>query len=195
MEAQVLHMLTMKMTLLLALALTATACGMNVDDRDDETKAKEGDAGKNELVMITDGAYSLELNSSGVDCQKLVDDQIVEMRFRETTGADAGLAIDLRAAGDFDAGDALTPDNSGKDRFFDFALTTPAGVNYAYTSTGFGNALKPSYATLTILKSTRYVTAGWIWIENLPGSSADPGPTGTPGALSVRASFECAHWD
>lgn len=198
METQALHMVSAKALTIAILALLATACGIKIEDdgKDDaDTEVDDDDqAGKNQLILITDGAYSVELTSTEVECQRLVDGQVLDLRFRHKgDGIDRGLAIDLRVAGEFDSGDALTPDNSSKDRFFDFALRTPAGESFAFTSTGFGDGPKPDYAALTTLESSKYESSGRIWIENLP--AATPEPDGTVRKLSVRGTYECSDWN
>jgi hypothetical protein len=190
-----------KLLLLVAVAVGISACGIRINDEDDDLKDGEededrdrSDGRKNELVLITEGTYSVELTSTEVDCERLAGGQVMALRFLMPEGpADGGLAIDLRLVGELDAGDALTTDNSTIGRYFDFTLRTPAGDHFMMTSSG-SRSKAPDYAAVTISKQTDYVTAGRIWIQNLPlVASADASlPSRT---LSARGSFSCAVWD
>ncbi len=208
MESHTLHMITMKALLLAVLALTASACGIKVND-DGEDEAKDSSAShedrhhdddddddqKNEVILITDGSYGVEVSSTDIVCEKLGGGDTTALRFKAPEGGDdAGLEVQMLVTGDFSAGDALTPDNSDGNRYFDFQLTTPAGDHYAYSSSGKMMSTQPDYAALTILKATDYVTAGRLWIENLALKAAADGSEPAR-ALSVRGSFECADWE
>lgn len=202
MESHTLHMISVKALLLAVLAMTATACGIKVND-DGEDEQANGDGkddysphhggAKNELILITEGSYGVELSSTDVTCDKKLDGATSVVRFKAAEGTDdAGLDIQIQVTGSFAAGDALTPDNSDYGRHFDLMLWTPAHDFYSYSSNVGTDARKVDYAALTILKSTDYVTAGRVWIENLR-SKADDG-AGAARAISLRGSFECADW-
>lgn len=183
-----------KAVCLLILALTAAACGASVDS--DDLPKDDDDGRDNQLVVLVDGAYGVQLATNQAVCRRLVDGQLLEVSFLQKGGDDDGLRLDLQVAGDLDAGDALTADNATRDRFFDFRLTTPRGASFHYASAAArddGDA-QPASAALTVLKATDFQTAVRVWLEGLPQLGGPANADGTKPTASVRGTFECARW-
>lgn len=189
----VIGQMTMVKLILWSLLLVAVF-GCSIDTSADQ----QNDGGdSNSLAITTDGSYAVQLATDVPECQRHLDGRLVQLRFAEDGSGesrrDEGLAVAITVVGDLDSGDALTPDNSGQDRFFEVQLTTPRGVVYQYSSAGQGDlpAEGDAHAALTVLEATRFALSGRLWVDRLEpvgGGGADVAPA------SLRGTFTCARW-
>jgi hypothetical protein len=172
--------------LLLCLSASLTGCGIEV--KDDDLEDGEGGAEVNEVSALLDGENGMELESRAVTCREVSGDAFVVDFDGDASGSpDAqGIKLRLEVVGDLDEGDALTPDNSSLDRFFDLRLATPDGA-YRYDSLDTGGAAAPGYAALTVLEAGDITTRLRLWIEGLAGGGQD--------GSGFRATFTCNRWD
>ena len=189
MELQIVHLLVAKFGVVIFLGLLMTGCSIKVED---EALNSEDAGSTNRLIAITEGAYSLQLNSNEVTCRGLLDFKVKELEYShrgEPGDPDEGLKIQLSVAGDFEKGEALTADNSGADRYFDFRMVTPDGTAYQYDSSRSSED-RPTFAALTVLKASDFLFKARLWIEQLA-----PMGGGERQPASFRGTFDCGQWE
>src|SRR4051794_1048004 len=119
MNALNMQLTAVKIACLLLLSLMATACGMSVKDKDLEAEGK----GANRVTVMSDGAYSMQLDTPASTCRRLADGHIKRIEYvhqpdpsRSGPDPDVGLAITLEIAGDLEAGDTVSGNEATDDR-------------------------------------------------------------------------------
>lgn len=188
MESLTAHMTLAKVVCLFLLSILASACGLAV--KNDEADARGN--GNNRLVAMTDGAYSMQITTTGTVCRQLFDGDLKQMEYVHQGAEgdpDRGLSLTLTVAGDLATGDALVAANSTHERYFDLRMVAPSGVNYAYQSVGVLSSA-PDHAELTVIKATKFEFAARLWIEGWhPNGDRALAPA------SFRGTFECGRWE
>ncbi len=185
-----MHLLAAKLACLL-LILGSAGCGMQVDSKDDDQDAPPSGPTGNQMLITTDGGYSLNLNTSDAICRRSVGDQVLTVAFRQDSGDDAGLAVTLTATGTLNTGEEVGDSAADPSRFFEFQLLTPAGASYHFLSSNAATNGEPGPSgALTVLDASDFTTSGRVVVSGVAGANDPAGPT-----LAVQGSFDCATWE